>query len=680
MHRSTWPVYWPWVVLVAGYPLWWLLGVASLLPVVLAIPLAVQLARRRSVRLPSGAFWWALYLIWVVLGAAALAADSPSGVPGGTMNRIPVYLIRLVWFCASTVVLLWAYNLDEDELPTRRIVRIAGWMFVITTAGGLLGVVAPRLQLTTALQMVLPRGLLSIHYVENLVTAPVASIQSVLGVEGGRPVAPFAFANSWGANLSMFLPFFLVGFCGRDSGWKRWPAMLVPAVAIIPVIVSLNRGLWISLLVGIVYLLVRTALRGGAAMGLLGVAVVVALAVPLVGSDLGGIVESRIQNPHSNERRGELLQTTVSDTALSSPVIGFGSTRDVRGSFASIAGGGTPECPACEVPPLGTQGQLWFVVFATGLVGAAFFLLFFGNQLRRHWRSRTAVEAIGVSVLLFFLVQLLVYDTMDLPMMTVMLAIGLMERRHPPARSSTLAGWSKWLRSRWLLICVPAVLGALIGAGLALQRPTVYAATTSIELQPVPMHLDVTEVDSDARSTTVDTEAAMVFSERALSAVADQLDGRRPDRSDIEVTAAPTTRVMFLTVHDPDPTRAAQMSDALTAAYLDVRRDYLEQRRDQVLADLDRQLEEVAGTGRKVEIDVDGTTSTVREEDLLLDQLRSTMLTGTVPGEVLRSAEVSKVRVPIELWIASGIGLGLLVGLVLGVFRDPSRSRRRRRS
>ena len=123
-------------------------------------------------------------------------------------------------------------------------------------------------------------------------------------------------------------------------------------------------------------------------------------------------------------------------------MLGFGSTRDVQGSFASIAGGGTADCPGCEVPPLGTQGQLWGVVFSHGFVGAAAFLAFFATQLISHRRSRSAIEAIGVCVLLFFFLQLLTYDVLGIPTYTVMIAIGLMERNRlprPPDPSARLS-------------------------------------------------------------------------------------------------------------------------------------------------------------------------------------------------------------------------------------------------
>src|SRR5690606_8607416 len=140
------------------------------------------------------------------------------------------------------------------------------------------------------------------------------------------------------------------------------------------------------------------------------------------------ILRERLENPHSNDRRAQLAVETLRSVATGSPLLGFGSTRDVESSFASIAGGATPDCPACDVPPLGTEGQLWIVVFTTGFVGLALFLAFFGIRFFAHWRDPSPLAIACCCVLLFFFIELPFYDTLGAPMFTVMLAIGLLFR------------------------------------------------------------------------------------------------------------------------------------------------------------------------------------------------------------------------------------------------------------
>ena len=74
---------WPLAALVIGLPLWWVLGLVELAPIALAVPMAVQLLRRRTIHLPGGFGWWLLFLGWVLLGAALLWVDAPGACPAG---------------------------------------------------------------------------------------------------------------------------------------------------------------------------------------------------------------------------------------------------------------------------------------------------------------------------------------------------------------------------------------------------------------------------------------------------------------------------------------------------------------------------------------------------------------------------------------------------------------------
>jgi O-antigen ligase len=683
---AAWSTDWPLTLLVVGFPIWWALGLASIMPVLMALPMALHLYRRHPVRMPDGFGWWLIFLACVGLSVAMLFVDAPGAVPGGGPTRLIVFGYRFAWYLACGIVLLWVANLDERELPTRRVVRLLSWMFVVTVLGGLLGVLVPNLEFTSAVEAVLPGGLRSNSFVRSLVHPASAAVQSILGTESPRPIAPFAFANSWGANLSMFLPFFLVGWLGRDAGWRRSVAPVVLVVAAVPIVLSLNRGLWLSLALGVVYAVVRLVLRGRL-VALVGAVIVVAVAgVVFVASPLGEMTANRLETPHSNDRRGELLTATITSTAEGSPILGFGSTRDVQGSFASIAGGATPECPACTVPPLGTQGQLWLVLFSQGFVGLFAFLAFFGGQLARHWRSRTTIEAVGVCLLLFFALQLFVYDTLGMPMYTVMIAIGLMwrERTRLSPRSwsgVTLESTASRLRGSGRLLIVSVVLGALAGGFLATRWTPTYEATAPVLLQASPVYLDPLATDA-VREITVDTEASMVYSEETIARVRDEFDlGDEPDlRESVRVTAPPNTRVLRITVVGDDPDRAAALADALAVSYLEVRDEYLEQRREQVRRQLEDQLAASAGLGLvesvETEDDSGAPVGEVLVEEELRRQLADLELGSSGAGRLLRPAQTERVRAPIEVPVVSGALIGGLLGLAAMAFRDAGRRRR----
>jgi hypothetical protein len=376
------------------------------------------------------------------------------------------------------------------------------------------------------------------------------------------------------------------------------------------------------------------------------------------------------------------LSETVVATATGSPVLGFGSTRDVQGSFASIAGGSRPDCPACTVPPLGTQGQIWLVIFSQGFVGLLAFLGFYVSQLAQHWRSRTSIEAVGVCLLLFFGLQMFVYDTLGMPMYTLMIAIGLMvrERARMSPRSSVSSMEAMWARVRRSarLILVMSLLGGILGAAVAWRWTPMYDAKASVLLAPSPLYLDLSS-EEGPKEITIDTEASMVFSEQAIGRVRDELGlPASPDvRESIRVTAPPNSRVLEITVRDDDPARAEDIANAVALAYLEVRDDYLSQRRDQVREQIEQQLDSVAGRGLVItpgeDDDASGATRVLAEDELRA-ALTSLSLVSTEAGEVLRPAVASSTRKQAEVPIVSGVLLGALAGLGIMSWHDAGRS------
>ena len=454
---------------VRRFPCWWLLGVADVLPILMALFRcwsscvgSVGWCRRAS---PSGCSSWPGWR-W----GAVLTADAPGAVPGGGLSRLLVFGYRAGWYAACTIVLVWLGNADARKVSLHRVTQLLGYMFVVTAVGGLLGVLTPTLELRSLVELVLPGSLRANSFVTSIVHPSVADIQSVLGRPEARPKAPFAFANSWGSNLSLYLPFFLIGWWRNG---RRWQRLLVPAVltiAAIPVIYSLNRGLWLSLAVGAGGLVLVQLRRGRPKLFVGTVLALVVVAILLAVSPLGTVLQERMDHQHSNGRRSQLLQQTVRSAALGSPVVGFGTTRDVQGSFASIAGAATPDCKACGVPPLGTQGHLWLVIFSQGLLGAALFLAFFARAAAMAWPGRTQAQLLCGFVLTFVL-QLPVYDTLGLPMYTVMVAIALAWREHVADRRAlrrpTFEQLGGSLRRAAPVLIVVSALAA--GAGVAIS-------------------------------------------------------------------------------------------------------------------------------------------------------------------------------------------------------------------
>lgn len=662
-------------VLTLGLPAWWVLGVNAFLPLAIAAGMAWHLARSNtSVHLPAGSAWLLLFLVWVVLGAGTLWSDAPGAVPGGDgPGRLLVFGYRFAWYVACAVVLVWVANTSRTRVPDRQVHGLIAFLFVLATAGGLLGMLAPQLEFRSVLETLLPGGLRSNAFVSSLVHVEVADIQYVLGHPSPRPKAPFAFTNTWGSVIALSLPF-LAAFAIRSGTRWRIASLGVVAVALVPIAFSLNRGLWTCLAVGAVGALVLVMIRSRVERTALLLAAAGAAAAILVASPLGQMVGERLDNPHSNDRREQLLGATVDSVSEGSPVVGFGTTRDVQGSFATIAGGATPDCPACGVPPLGTQGHLWLVLFSQGWIGLALLGLFLVPALIRCLRMRTPNEVLAVFVVGFFLIQVLVYDTLGLPLLIVMVAIGLVAReRRESTRTPTwtAAQLAARVRTGIPIACILVLLGASAGwfATPGRDEPS-YVSEARIALTPPPAHLAASlyapwaggRGPDRSATATIDTEAALLSSDRTLQRALDRrgLEGSSTAelRHTLQVGAEATTDVLVLsaTAHSKEAARTRVQDVA--QAYIATRQEQLERRRTALLEALRSQRGDLASSP--------GAEYAVERLDVAIHRLlreRETV------GRVVKLAPAEKQEPDVAVTMVSGAGLGLLVAVGIAAIR-----------
>jgi hypothetical protein len=688
-RRWTLPAHWPLSLTIIGFPLWWALGLSAIVPMAMALVMADQLLRKRRLVLPAGFTLWVLFLAWLAMGVFVLFADAPGAEPGGGPSRLLVFGYRLAWYLTATIALVWIANIRESELSSRRIYQLLGFMFVVSTFGGLVGVLMPHLEWTSPLEMVLPHGIRSNGLVQSIAHPAVADIQNVLGHPEARPKAPFPFANTWGSNLSLSLPFFLVAWFVEGKRWQRYVAPFVLVAASVPVVFSLNRGLWASLVLGVVGLVVLQIRKGRVAPIAITAALLIAVSVAFFLSPLATVFQERLAHQHSNDRRSELLSRTITSTIEGSPVVGFGSTRDVQGSFSSIAGAATPDCNACGVPPLGTQGHLWGVIFSQGLFGAALFLSFFVVAAARCWRCRTTTETLCAFLLAFLALQLLVYDTLGMPLLTVMVAIGLVTReqfltgvrRSPQMMMPALRRLGAW----WPVLIVLIMVGAAGGAVVGSTAPVYHSTRVSILLAQPPVYLSAVGVagdgtdDTSEGDVTIDTEAALLISRQSLSRVVGSRDTADLNdlRNRVRVTAVPNTSVLAFDVRDRDAATSQATARALASSYLLTRRQYLSNRRDQALALLRERLAELRpGLSRRA------AEQTAASRDRLEQGVTTILLTPVTAGQVIRVREPVVVRRQMEIPFTTGAALGLAVGAILMAALPgwrPTRRRARRR-
>lgn len=418
---------WPLSALFLLFPLWWVLGLSHFIFFALGIVMAFELLKRRPVYAPMAFGLWLLFLVVVVAGVALLWVQPPGTVPANGIGRLVPYVYHAAWYLTITVVALYVINMPERELSTQRIVRLLAMMFVYTVAGGFAGLLLPHVDLPSLVEVVLP--IPREGFVNTLVHPSLVSASEFLGYDQPRPSAPFAYPNAWGNNLGLYLPFFVLAWLGKDAGRRRPYAVVILLLAIVPIAYSLDRGLWGGLLLALVAISVKLATIGRAQVLQILAALLAVGAIIFVSTPLYDTVALRLNTPHSNDRRTTVATEVINKTASLSPLLGYGETRAVSGSFASIAGGETPTCHQCAAPPLGTQGFLWRLIFTTGLLGTLLFLAFVGAQLLRFAPERDPVAITCCVVIAMALVFAFVYDSLESPLYTVMVAIGLLNRR-----------------------------------------------------------------------------------------------------------------------------------------------------------------------------------------------------------------------------------------------------------
>ena len=431
--RTSWLVRrlgpaWPLKALLLGFPLWWALGVASFAFMTAAVAMAVQMYRRGSIRVPAAFGVWLLFLLWMVAGVFVLWAHAPGTIDGGGPIRIIPFLFRVMWYLAITVALLYPLSMSSRILPAMDVARWLAALFVFSVMAGVVGLVLPHFQFTSLAELVVPGARAHGTFLHTMLHPALTTSSDFLGYSQPRPKAPFAYPNAWGNNVGLLLPFFVAAWFKSNKTWQRTSAPLVLGLFLLPVTYSLNRGLWLGILLLAVYAAVALARAGRlAALWTLMVVAIMATAI-LIASPVWSTIMLRIETPHSNARRGTVAQVVIDTTLQGSPLLGYGTTRKVTGNFASIAGTGSTDCHQCSAPPLGTQGFLWRLILTTGFVGTALFGVFMAVQWLMHFRRRDVFSVLGCMCLVSSALFFFVYDSLDSPMFILMLGIGLMNR------------------------------------------------------------------------------------------------------------------------------------------------------------------------------------------------------------------------------------------------------------
>ncbi len=447
---------WPVTAPLAGYPLWWLLGLTDYVWVLLAIPMTLRMMawrshRTRRLRLPPGFGWWLLFLVWTAAGVFMLTLTAPGTIASPVSHRLASFAIRTASYAGVTVLLLYVGNLSESELPRLKLAWLLGLLGMYTTVLGIAGMLAPRVQFSSPLLLMLPHHLQALPFFQATMHPGLSQVQNVFGTSTQpRPKAPFDYTNTWGECLTITVPWLLLACQAGKLRGRRIIGWVTLALAFVALIYSLNRGAWIGAGFSVAYVAARLAARGRLALlGALTVALA-AVVIAIAASPLHTVIGERLQNGKSNSIRSSLDALAIRD-GLASPILGYGDTRQQPGSPKSIAIGPSSACPVCGQNSVGSTGQLWLLLICNGIAGTVFYLAFFAYGAWRYRRDPTPYGIVGGLVLLLSFVYLFTYDAVAAPLGLTMLAYAILWRNERQQSTPGRGGGPAQIPRPWRL-------------------------------------------------------------------------------------------------------------------------------------------------------------------------------------------------------------------------------------
>ena len=395
----AWPVMAPFSLFIV----WWAVGFGDIAWLLAAGCAVIFWPGQRGMSSPRIGILWALFLLWVLVSLVMV----------DTSGRLIGAVYRFAFFLAAGILSLHVYN-ARHSLPLRRILVAMTAFLACMTIGGYLAMAFPEYVLHTPLSYILPKNLLSNDLVRDIALRRMTQWNpNSWIVQEPRPSAPFLYTNTWGNVYSLVLPLSLLHLrveWVRPSRW-RWVVAAVIAASVIPAVNTMNRGMYIGLGVVAVWVGFQMLRVGRWKETLAGVAVVASAGLVWWFSSAGAELSYRLATTQSTSDRLALYAGTVEELAKS-PLIGYGAPR-----------------PATEywLPALGTQGQLWTVLFSYGIGGALLFVAFFVIAFAYALNRMDLLGAVLGGIILATLVESFYYGMMT-GLMVSLLAVALLFR------------------------------------------------------------------------------------------------------------------------------------------------------------------------------------------------------------------------------------------------------------
>ena len=390
------------VLLFVGLTLSWFLGLAVVFWPAVAFFFLLSFLANRRLEFPRYFGIWLLFLAWVLISGFGLEDGS------GAL----VFAQRFFVIAAATLVFLFVFNSPRSSLPDSTVVNALAVYWAILIVGGLAAALAPAISYHSPAEALVPGGLLSNPYIHGSLHVRFADVQSVLGFPVGRPSIFFTATNAWGAMVALLTPFAFAALEQATSTSRRRLLQGLLVLSIVPIVVSLNRGVWLALGAAALYVAVRAALRLnlrslGYVAGFLGV-----IAALLIATPLGTLTSDRLTTPtDSNQSRGAIYEEAFAGIR-EAPLLGYSGPKPAQRN----PGG----------PPVGTHSHLLFLAFSHGVPALLFFLIWIGITLIRSARMSGPPFWAHVAVLVFLVES--PYYLLEAHLVVVMIAAALVWR------------------------------------------------------------------------------------------------------------------------------------------------------------------------------------------------------------------------------------------------------------
>jgi O-antigen ligase len=340
---------WAPFALLTTLPIWWTLGIDQLIWPIIALPMAWVLYENKGrLAAPKGIILWFLFLGWVVLSAPALSDQHPI--------RWLAFLWRFSFLLSATVVFLYIYNTcNENTALMFAFAATIYWIAIVWL--GILGIAYPTLSFESPIASIVPEWFRNNRFVQYAIVERRFAHIDPSGIP--RPVAGFPYTNAWGSTFALLMPFVGTTYVMAKRLWHKGLIAAMLALSTLPLFFSLNRGAWLSLLAGLVYVTMFGLRKKQFEATWSGIVAVIMIAGMFLITPLQNVISTGMgEKSGSNTTRLTLYKETVT-ASLEAPLLGHGAPQPRLGEGK---------------PSAGTHGHVWLVLISQGYPGLIFFL------------------------------------------------------------------------------------------------------------------------------------------------------------------------------------------------------------------------------------------------------------------------------------------------------------------